>query len=240
MSTTPTKQHSAVTSSTVTVDTEAIHTPFSCITQPFYHAIHDADNKNLCFPKGDINVELFNSAVSGFLAIFDALGCPIITEIVRRDFRGKTNGLRNSSRRLRANTLGELVRNEIKSPPRFWAASGIDCLLWCQRILNFIEQLVQHLVDDHHMELKQACILSYRNTLALRHPNVTKAIFEKALQLVPPRKQFVTNLCKGDQEASDQDVTLCLVGMKDFLKAVRPHITALQTLFEIEQIEDMR
>ncbi|PXF49074.1 Glycolipid transfer protein [Gracilariopsis chorda] len=225
------------TTSTLTVTTDAIHTPFSCINHPFYHAIHEAHSNQRSFQKGDINVDIYNTAITAFLTIFDALGSPIITEIVRRDFRAKTNGLRNSARRLRAHTLRQLVVNELKSPPRFWAPSGIQSLLWSQRILHFIQRMVQLLVDDAQRELKEACIMAYRETLALRHPHMTKVIFERALQLVPPRKQFLTNLC--DSEClSDEDIKLCLVGMEDFLNATRPHTSALATLFEMEQIED--
>lgn len=225
------------TTTTMTVTTDAIHTPFSCINQPFYHAIHEARSNQRSFQKGDINVDIYNSAISTFLTIFDALGSPIITEIVRRDFRAKTNALRNSARRLRAQTLRQLVVNELKSPPRFWAPSGIQSLLWSNRILHFIQRLVQLLVDDAQCELKDACISAYRETLALRHPHMTKVIFERALQLVPPRKQFLTNLCESEH-LSDDDAKLCLVGMKDFLNATRPHTTALATLIEMEQIDE--
>lgn len=221
----------------MTVKGEPVKTPFSAINEPFLQARIESDEKNWSFHKGDIGIEKFNSAISGFLTIFDALGSPIITEIVRKDFRGKTNGLKNSARRLRADSLRDLVRKELKSPPRFWAPSGIESLLWAHRILQFVDQLVDHMVEDANMELKEACIRAYRTTLAVRHPHMTKIVFERALALVPPRERFIANLTNHDKP-TDQDWELSLVGMKDFLRATRPHIEALRTLFDMEEIED--
>lgn len=216
---------------------DPIVTPFSSINAPFNAARAEADANNASFSKGGIAIDKFNAAITGFLTIFDALGSPIITEIVRKDFRWKTNGLKNSAKRLRADSLRDLVRKELKSPPRFWAPSGIESLLWSHRILHFVDQLVEHMVNDANMELKEACTRSYRATLAVRHPQMTRVIFEKALALVPPRVQFIANL-SGHDKASEDDHKLALIGMKDFLRATRPHIEALRTLFDMEEIED--
>lgn len=191
----------------------------------------------MCFQKGEISIDRFTTAITAFLSIFDALGSPVITEIVRKDFRWKTNGLRTAARRLRADTVRDLVRKELKSPPRFWAPSGIESLLWSRRILGFVEQMVDHLVEDSSLELHDACVRSYRTTLAARHPQMTKLIFEKALGLVPPRAQFIANLTKHDV-ASESDFKICLTGMKEFLSSTRPMIEALQTLFDMEEIEE--
>lgn len=239
----PNKETSSTTPSTsvtnLTLTSDEMKTPFSDINKPFRQAAIHSENNHWSFQKGDISVEKFNAAITGFLAIFDALGSPILTEIVRKDFRGKTNGLKNSARRLRAENLRDLVRKELKSPPRFWAPSGIESLLWSHRILRFVEQLVNFMVEDSSMELKDACILSYRSTLSVRHPQVMKVIFEKALHLVPPKNQFIANLTQHD-EATEEDLKLSLIGMKDFLRATRPHIEALQTLFDMEEIEDLQ
>lgn len=235
--TTTTAPNSSSSTAVKPTTAEAVKTPFSSINSPFLEAYLESEKNNWSFQKGDIGIEKFNAAISGFLTIFDALGSPIVTEIVRKDFRWKTNGLRNSARRLRADTLRDLVRKELKSPPRFWAPSGIESLLWALRILHFVEQLVDHMVQDVAMELKEACTRAYRSTLAVRHPHMTKVIFEKALALVPPRETFIANLSKRDV-ASEEDRRLSLVGMKDFLRAVRPHMEALQTLFDMEEIED--
>lgn len=197
----------------------------------------DSQTRNWCFQKGDIAIDKFSTAIQGFLTIFDALGSPIITEIVRKDFRWKLNGLKNSARRLRAESVRELVRNELKSPPRFWAASGIESLLWCHRILQFVEHLVDYMAEDSTLELREAGIQAYRSTLALRHPHMTKVIFEKALNLVPSRAQFIANLTQHEAP-SDEDLRLSVIGMKDFLRATRPVIEALRTLFDMEEIED--
>lgn len=212
-------------------------TPFSEICKPFVQAAADSEARNWCFQKGDISIDKFTTAITAFLDIFDALGSPIITEIVRKDFRWKTNGLKTASKRLRAESVRELVRNELKSPPRFWAPSGIESLLWSRRILCFVEQMVDHLVQDAALELRDACIRSYRSTLAVRHPHMTKVVFEKALTLVPPRAQFVANLTQHDV-ASEQDFCICLTGMKEFLRSTRPVIEALRTLFDMEEIEE--
>lgn len=212
-------------------------TPFTAINEPFLQAVADTEARNWSFQKGDIGIEKFNKAISGFLNIFDALASPVITEIVRKDFRWKTNGLRNSAKRLRVENTRQLVRAELKSPPRFWAPSGIESLLWAHRILQFVEQLVDHLAIDPNCELKEACIKAYRATLAVRHPPMTKIIFEKALQLVPPRAQFIANL-SHHSTATQDDYQISLIGMKDFLRAIRPHIEALRTLFDMEEIED--
>lgn len=216
---------------------DVTETPFSSINAPFNHARAESEHNNWSFSKGDIGIDKFNAAISGFLTIFDALGSPIITEIVRKDFRWKTNGLKNSAKRLRADSLRDLVRKELKSPPRFWAPSGIESLLWSHRILQFVDQLVEHMVNDTNMELKEACTRAYRATLAVRHPHMTRVIFEKALALVPPREHFIANLAHHDK-ATAEDHQLALIGMKDFLRATRPHIEALRTLFDMEEIED--
>lgn len=93
------------------------------------------------------------------------------------------------------------------------------------------------MVDDATLELKEACLRAYHSTLALRHPHMTKVIFENALRLVPPRARFIANLSKHDS-ALEQDFEIARIGMKDFLRATRPHIEALRTLFELEDIED--
>lgn len=221
----------------MTVKGEPVKTPFSPINQPFLDARVESDAKDWSFNKGDIAIETFSAAVSGFLTIFDALGSPIITEIVRKDFRWKMNGLKNSARRLRAESLRDLVRKELKSPPRFWAPSGIESLLWAHRILRFVETLVDHMVVDVNMELKEACTRAYRVTLAVRHPHMTRVVFEKALALVPPRNVFFANLTKREIP-SEEDLNLSMIGMKDFLRATRPHIEALRTLFDMEEIDD--
>lgn len=212
-------------------------TPFSAINEPFLQARIESEENNWSFHKGDIGIEKFNCAISGFLTIFDALGSPIVTEIVRKDFRWKTNGLRNSARRLRAESLRDLVRKELKSPPRFWAPSGIESLLWAHRILQFVDQLVDHMVEDTSMELKEACTRAYRATLAIRHPHMTKMVFERALGLVPSRERFIANLT-NHEVPTKEDLELSLLGMKDFLRATRPHIEALRTLFDMEEIDD--
>lgn len=216
---------------------DSIHTPFSSINAPFNAARAESEENNWSFSKGDIAVDKFNTAITGFLTIFDALGSPIITEIVRKDFRWKTNGLKNSAKRLLAESLRDLVRKELKSPPRFWAPSGIESLLWSHRILQFVDQLVNHMVEDTKMELKEACTRSYRATLAVRHPHMTRIIFEKALALVPQREQFIANL-SGRDNPTEEDHRIALIGMGDFLRSTRPHIEALRTLFDMEEIED--
>lgn len=223
---------------TVTITADPVQkTPFSSINEPFIQGTSHAEEQKWSFSKGDIAIDKFHAAVSGFLTIFDALGSPIITEIVRKDFRWKLNGLKNSTRRLRAETLRELVQKELKSPPRFWAPSGIESLLWAHRILQFVYQLVANMVEDTGMELKEACILAYRSTLAVRHPHMTKIIFEKALNLVPQRNRFICNLT-GEDECNEQLVELSMIGMKDFLRSTNPYIEAMTTLFDMEEIED--
>lgn len=168
--------------------------PFSEINKPFHMALTDAEQRDWCFHKGDISIDIFSSAITAFLTIFDAIGSPVITEIVRKDFRWKTNGLKNASKRLRADNVRDLVRKELKSPPRFWAASGIESLLWSHRILRFVESLVDCLEQDATLELRDAGQRAYRGTLAQRHPPMQKVVFEKALNLLPPRSKFVANL----------------------------------------------
>ena len=215
-----------------------METPFSPINLKFNEARTESDeHETWSFHKGDIRIDTFSAAVTGFLTIFDALGSPIITEIVRKDFRWKTNGLRNSAKRLRADSLRDLVRKELKSPPRFWAPSGIESLLWSHRILQFVEQLVRRMAEDTALELKEACVRAYRATLAVRHPQMTRIVFERALALVPPREQFIANLSQHES-ATEEDHRIALVGMNDFLRSTRPHIEALRTLFDMEEIED--
>lgn len=233
-------QSSGTTSSsttTLTVSTEDIVTPFSDVNKPFQQAMTEADEKNWCFQKGEIPLATYIDAINGFLNIFDALGSPIVTEIVRKDFRWKTNALRNSSRRLRAESLRDLVRNELKSPPRFWAAQGIESLLWSHRVLQFVESLVDNMVEDTNMELTEACLKAYRSTMAARHPQVTKIIFERALHLVPTKSQFFANMT-DQEEATEDDLKLGHRGMKELLRSTRPFIEALTCLFELEEIED--
>lgn len=225
------------TTTTVTVTTDSVSTPFSDINKPFKQAASDSEERNWCFQKGEIALDKFVNSITAFLTIFDALGSPGITEMVRKDFRWKTNGLKNSSKRLRAESVRDLVRKEHKSPPRFWAPSGIESLLWSHRILSFVEQLVDHMVEDAQLELRDACLRSYRSTLAVRHPPVTKVIFEKALNLVPSRSKFFANLT-GSDAASETNLDSCLVGMKEFLRVTRPVIEALDTLFQLEDVED--
>lgn len=232
-----TKKSATIT--TLTINPETLTNPFTDINKVFNQAADESEANNWCFQKGEIPVDRFNQAVQGFLTIFDALGSPIITQIVRKDFRSKMNGLKNSAGRLQAESLRQLVRKELKSPPRFWAPSGIESLLWSHRILQFVEQLVEHLAVKASMELKEACTLAYRSTLALRHPPMTRVMFEKALALVPPRAQFIANLTQHDNP-TEEDLGLCHIGMKALLRATRPHIEALRTLFDIEEIEDLQ
>lgn len=211
--------------------------PFKEINEPFQQAAADSEERKWCFPKGDIAIDKFIASITSFLNIFDALGSNVITDIVRKDFRWKMNGLRNSARRLRAESVRQVVRNELKSPPRFWAPSGIESLLWSHRILRFVDTLVEALACDATLELREACVKAYRATLAVRHPQMTRLIFEKALNLVPPRAQFNANLMKI-KAPSEADRALCLVGMKEFLRCTRPVIEALGTLFDMEEIDD--
>lgn len=227
---------SATTTVTVAAASSVEH-PFVSINKPFQEACEDSETRNWSFHKGDIAIDKFSTGINGFLTIFDALGSPTVTDIVRKDFRWKTNGLKNSAKRLHAESVRELVRNELKSPPRFWAPSGIESLLWCHRILCFVEQMVTHLVEDANLELQAACTRSYRSTLAVRHTHVVKAVFERAFGLVPPRSKFIGNLTKHDV-VSEDDRAICLTGMKEFLRAVRPVIEALRTLFDMEEIDD--
>lgn len=156
---------------------------------------------------------------------------------MRKDFRWKTNGLKNASKRLRVDNVRELVRKELKSPPRFWSPSGIESLLWAHRILRFVEHLVDYLSQDPALELRDAGQKAYRDTLAPRHPPMSKVIFEKALNLLPPRSKFIANLTECEAP-TDADRARCLVGMKEFLRSTRPFIEALTTLFDMEQIDD--
>lgn len=236
---TPNSGESAGTATTVViVDANAMTHPFSDINKAFLQAADDSEARNWCFHKGDIAIDQFLTSITGFLTIFDALGSTAITDIVRKDFRWKTNGLRNSAKRLHAESVRDVVRKELKSPPRFWAPSGIESLLWSHRILSFVEQMVDHLVEDSSLELHDACIRSYRDTLALRHNHMTKVIFERALGLVPSRARFIANLTKHDK-ATEEDYASCLVGMKEFLRSTRPVIEALRTLFDMEEIDDL-
>lgn len=235
--TTKTSVPSAAVTTTVTVMAETLEHPFKEINTPFQEAAKDSKERNWCFHKGDIAIDKFVAAITAFLGIFDALGSTVITDIVRKDFRWKINGLEKASKRLRAESVRDLVRKELKSPPRFWAPSGIESLLWAHRILRFVEHLVDYLVEDPNLELHDACVKAYRATLAPRHPHMTRIIFEKALHLVPPRSKFIANLSQHDAP-TDDDRALCLVGMKDFLRSTRPVIEALRTLFDMEEIDD--
>lgn len=212
--------------------------PFSEINRPFKEAVaHSEQQENWSFHKGDIGIEMFTKAITAFLNIFEAIGSKIITDIVRKDFRWKINGLKNAAKRLKAESVRELARKELESPPRFWAPSGIQSLLWALRILGFVEHLVDNLVQDAALELREAGTRAYRDTLAPRHPPMTKVIFEKALNLVPPRATFVSNLTEHNP-IDDNDIATVLVGMKDFLRSTRPFIGSLTTLMDMEDIEE--
>lgn len=228
----PTTDHQSVTNGHVE------HHPFAGINRPFKEAVtHSEQQENWSFHKGDIGIEMFTKAITAFLNIFDAIGSKVITDIVRKDFRWKINGLKNAAKRLKAESVRELARKELESPPRFWAPSGITSLLWALRILGFVEQLVDNLVQDAALELRDAGTRAYRGTLAPRHPPMTKVIFEKALNLVPPRATFVSNLTEHNP-IDDNDVAIVLVGMKDFLRSTRPFIESLTTLIDMEDIDE--
>lgn len=220
------------------MDKSLMEHPFSEINRPFKDAVvQSEDHPDWCFNKGDIGVEMFTKAITAFLKIFEAIGSKMITDIVRKDFRWKINGLKNAAKRLKAESVRELARKELQSPPRFWAPSGIASMLWAHRILRFVERLVDNLVEDAALELRDAGIRAYRETLAPRHPPMTKAIFEKALNLVPPRATFVSNLTEHDP-IDDNDYANVLVGMKDFLRSTRPFIESLTILIDMEDIDE--
>lgn len=197
---TDTDKSSTSGTDTTTTMTPTNH-PFTEINKPFQAAINDCEANDWCFHKGDISIDIFSNSITAFLTIFDAIGSAVITEIVRKDFRWKTNGLKNASKRLRADNVRDLVRKELKSPPRFWAASGIESLLWSHRILKFVESLVDLLEQDQGIELKDAGLRAYRGTLAQRHPPMQKVVFEKALNLLPPRSKFIANLIAIHQDS---------------------------------------
>lgn len=204
---------------------------FFNICAAFNAATQATEEKRWSLTEGHVVIEPLLEAVTEFLSIFDAFGSQFVTQLVAQDFRWKTSAIRNAAKRLNSESVFDLVQKERQSPPGFFDSSGIDGLLWAKRVLQFVDKLVLLLLKDKQMELKDAALVSYRETLGYRHSAVTRAMFENALQLVPSRFKFISNLSLTDKPSEEQ-LNGIENGMREFRISVRPHVEALVNLFD--------
>lgn len=205
----------------------------------------------------DLCLEPFLAAVTELVNIFDAIGSPFLSDLVRKDALTKVAIVRDAVARHtreaekrkpkprtskvgdaegtdakpRFDTVRRLLQAEREYPPSgLWAPQpAAPALLWMVRVLDFIERLVANLLGDRDKKLAQAALEAYNCTMRPGHSMITRGVFEKAFAFVPERKQFEAQI--------DPENSKVLAEFVEFERHVRPHVATLYLILSEEAVK---
>lgn len=174
----------------------------------------------------DLRAGPFLEAFVTLTSFFDVIGSPYIAALLRREIVRKTSLIQASMKKHDIDHLRALVATEqtstpkssVKSPPRAVAA-----LIWIDRVMVFVEDLLANITanDGGDVSVSRAASDSYKNS-ALRdsQSNVTRAIFQRALEYLPTRESF-------NESIGNDDAPLVLL-----VAQLRVHTAVLQSCLE--------
>ncbi|ESP00844.1 hypothetical protein LOTGIDRAFT_140459 [Lottia gigantea] len=168
-----------------------IPTFFSTLNQSF-------TPEDVMSPDGII-VSLFLEACHNILPLFvDKLNSTAFAP-VKMDFTGNIRKIRQkySSKPEEFTTLQRIVCNEIKANQHTSSNSATVAILWLNRGLEFIREILRE-VNSGEMDLSKCAYGAYDRTLKPYHGWVVRGIFAVAVKALPYRDDFLTHLAVTD------------------------------------------
>lgn len=152
----------------------------------------------------DLSAGPFLEAFVTLTSFFDVIGSPYIAALLRREIVRKTSLIQASVKKHNIDDIRVLVATEQMSVPKGNAKAPprpVAALIWIDRVILFVETLLTNLTanDGGDVSVSMAASNSYKNS-ALResHSNITRAIFQRALEYLPTRESFNTSIGKDD------------------------------------------
>lgn len=152
----------------------------------------------------DLSAGPFLEAFVTLTSFFDAIGSPYIAALLRREIGRKTSLIQASAKKHHTDDVRVLVATEQRSTPRASAKApprSVAALIWIDRVMHFVETLLANLTanDGDDVSVSMAASDSYKNS-ALRESqsNITRAIFQRALEYLPTRESFNESVGKDD------------------------------------------
>lgn len=174
----------------------------------------------------DLSTGPFLEAFVTLTSFFDAIGSPYIAALLRREIVRKTSLIQASVKKHSVDDVRVLVATEQMSTPKASAKAPprpVAALIWIDRVILFVETLLANLTanDGGDVSVSTAASDSYQHS-ALRESqsNITRAIFQRALEYLPTRESFNESIGKDDTP------------LLELLVQLRWHTAVLQSCLE--------
>ncbi|XP_066270555.1 glycolipid transfer protein-like isoform X2 [Branchiostoma lanceolatum] len=151
---------------------------------------------------GDIPTKPFLDACDRMVPFLDVLG-PTAFAPVKSDIKGNIKKLtqKYSTDPARYSTLQAMVKQEMATKDK---NSATDALLWLNRALQFIRQILVGIATGEK-DLTKVAKKAYEDSLKKYHGWMVQGIFSLAMKAVPYYNDFVTKVALGDEKALIQD-----------------------------------
>ncbi|KAK1311137.1 hypothetical protein QJS10_CPA08g01276 [Acorus calamus] len=134
-------------------------------------------------------------------------------------------------------SLLEILNKEVGDGTAKRTTSCSRALLWLTRSMDFTVALLEKLVEDPEMSLKQAIEEAYENTLRPWHGWISSAAYKVALKLIPEREEFIALLMyKGqDYNMLEKDIQSLISLLLPFLNDIH----SILMTFHLERLKSI-
>lgn len=177
----------------------------------------------------DLCLRPFLDAFQELMGIFDIIGSPLLGGIIRKDVANKIHLIHEAAAKdgnpstVRQLVIAESLRTTSGRLSSFFQPVSASMeLAWMARVLQFVERLISNLLTDSHIELSEAALAAYRDSLRNYQPAITRAVFERALNFLPSRASFEENISKDSDSAKEL--------LSRFAAVLGPHVVAMRAI----------
>ncbi|KAK1288073.1 hypothetical protein QJS10_CPB19g00044 [Acorus calamus] len=193
------------------------------------------DELSLLKSDGHNNTRAFLSLSNFLLHVLDKIG-PTMA-VLRQDIYQNIERLEKiyESNPSSYSSLVEIVNKDVGDGTAKRTTSCSRALLWLTRSMDFTVALLEKLVEDPEMSLKQAIEEAYENTLRPWHGWISSAAYKVALKLIPEREEFIGLLMyKG------QDYNMLKKDIQSLISLLLPFLNDIHSILRTFHLERLK